>query len=82
LRSGAGAGHVALTLEVLKLSGDESQTLRLLSLPLCLAGQLDRLLSEAFIPESRPEPRLAAGLSEKLLGVPSGAPVLRATEVF
>jgi len=35
-------------LESLKLPGDESRTVQLLSLPLYLAGQLDRLLAEAF----------------------------------
>ena len=39
-------------LEDLKLPGQESRTVRLLSLPLHLAGQLDRLLAEAFGPGS------------------------------
>lgn len=37
-------------LEDIRLPGDESRTARLLSLPLYLAGQLDRLLAEAFGP--------------------------------
>lgn len=35
-------------LEQVKLPGDESRTVQLLSLPLYLAGQLDRLLGDAF----------------------------------
>jgi predicted AAA+ superfamily ATPase len=35
-------------LEDIKLPGDESRTIHLLSLPLYLVGQLDRLLAEAF----------------------------------
>ena len=35
-------------LEDLKLPGDQTRTVQLLSLPLYLAGQLERLLTEAF----------------------------------
>jgi uncharacterized protein len=40
-------------LEDIRLPGDESRTVQLLSLPLYLAGQLDRLLAEAFGPAGK-----------------------------
>jgi predicted AAA+ superfamily ATPase len=41
-------------LEDIKLPGDETRTVQLLSLPLYLAGQLDRLLTEAFGSAAKP----------------------------
>jgi hypothetical protein len=43
-------GHPAL--DEIRLPGDEAAVVQLLSLPLYLAGQLDRLLVEAFPPAS------------------------------
>ena len=40
-------------LEDIKLPGDERRTVQLLSLPLYLAGQMDRFLVGAFRPERK-----------------------------
>jgi predicted AAA+ superfamily ATPase len=45
-------------LEEVKLPGDASRTVELLSLPLYLAGQLDRLLAEAFGPSAKASARV------------------------
>ena len=47
--------------EEIPLPGDARTTVRLVSLPLYLAGQMDRLLAEAFVEPTTPRARAAAG---------------------